>query len=191
MNETEKLEKVEKLREKAGVSYEDAKQALEQNNWDILDAMVALEKAGKVKGPQEQTFSTDTPVPNQYNQQYQQYQEQYSSQSQKKSFGEYVGEFFSWCGKVIGKGNRNYVSVDKEGQAPIKIPITVLVILLFFAFYVVFPLMIIGLFFGFRYSLQGPDMHSNNTVNEFMDKASDTAENVKNDFKKGYENDGK
>ena len=33
------FEKVEKLREHANVSYEEAKQALENSNWDILDAM--------------------------------------------------------------------------------------------------------------------------------------------------------
>lgn len=37
------FEKVEKLREKANVSYEEAKQALENCNWDILDAMIYLE----------------------------------------------------------------------------------------------------------------------------------------------------
>ena len=35
----EKMEKVEALRNKAGVSYEDAKVALEANDWDVLDAM--------------------------------------------------------------------------------------------------------------------------------------------------------
>ena len=33
------MEKVEALRNKAGVSYEDAKAALEANDWDVLDAM--------------------------------------------------------------------------------------------------------------------------------------------------------
>ena len=33
------LEKVEKLREKTGVSYEEAKEALEANNYDVLDAI--------------------------------------------------------------------------------------------------------------------------------------------------------
>ncbi len=42
----ENIEKVEKLRERANVTYEEAKLALEENNWDILDAMVSLEKQG-------------------------------------------------------------------------------------------------------------------------------------------------
>ena len=43
------FEKVEKLREHANVSYEEAKQALENSNWDILDAMIYLEQSGKVQ----------------------------------------------------------------------------------------------------------------------------------------------
>ena len=34
------LEKVEKLREKTGVSYEEVKEALEANNYDVLDAII-------------------------------------------------------------------------------------------------------------------------------------------------------
>lgn len=39
----EQLEKVEKLRARANVTYEEAKEALEASNWDLLDAMVYLE----------------------------------------------------------------------------------------------------------------------------------------------------
>jgi dimethylargininase len=52
------LEKVEKLRERANVTYEEAKAALEENNWDLLDAMVALEKAGKTNSPRQEQYST-------------------------------------------------------------------------------------------------------------------------------------
>ena len=54
----ENLEKVEKLRERAEVTYEEARAALEENNWDLLDAMVALERAGKTKAPEKKNFST-------------------------------------------------------------------------------------------------------------------------------------
>ena len=46
----DKLNLVEKLREKTGITYEDAKSVLEINNWDILDAILDLEKARKSKG---------------------------------------------------------------------------------------------------------------------------------------------
>ena len=41
-------EMVELLRQKANVSYEEAKAALEASDWDLLDAIVLLEREGKV-----------------------------------------------------------------------------------------------------------------------------------------------
>ena len=54
----DKLEKVEKLREKTGVSYEDAKNALEACDYDLLDAIIYLEKLDKVKAPDVDSFVT-------------------------------------------------------------------------------------------------------------------------------------
>ena len=54
----EQFEKVEKLREKTGVSYEDAKKALEEHDWDMLEAIVALENEGKIKKPEVSTYTT-------------------------------------------------------------------------------------------------------------------------------------
>ena len=54
----DKLEKVEKLREKTGVSYEDAKNALEACDYDLLDAIIYLEKLDKVKAPEVESFTT-------------------------------------------------------------------------------------------------------------------------------------
>ena len=52
------FEKVEKLVEKAGVSYADAKRALEQANGDLLDAMIILEQDGKTAAPEQPSYST-------------------------------------------------------------------------------------------------------------------------------------
>ena len=46
----DRMESVELLREKAGVSYEEAKKALEESGWDILDAIIMLERQGKLSG---------------------------------------------------------------------------------------------------------------------------------------------
>ena len=41
-------QKVEQLVSKAGCSYEDAKAALEGCEWDMLDAVISLERDGKI-----------------------------------------------------------------------------------------------------------------------------------------------
>ena len=58
MSNMDNLEKVERIREKTGVSYEDAKIALEASGNDMLDAIVYLEKLGKVNGPKQSQYVT-------------------------------------------------------------------------------------------------------------------------------------
>jgi hypothetical protein len=60
----------------------------------------------------------------------------------------------------------------------VSIPVTVLVLLLFFAFWITIPLLVIGLFFGYRYIFKGPDL-GKPVVNKFMDSAAGMAENIK------------
>ena len=173
----DQFEKVEKLREKANVSYEEAKQALEANDWDILDAMVYLEKLGKVNGPKTTSYTTN-------DEDNESTQNSTSYSSNDTSFGEIIGKFFAWCGKVIHKGNENSFQIERSNEKPVFIPVTVFVLLGLIFFWVVFPLLVVGLFFGFKYSFRGPDV-DRKPVNDFMDKASETAENIKGDFKSG------
>ncbi len=53
------LEQIDELRRRANVSYEDAKSALEQNEGNIIEALVFLEKQNKFK-PEEKPCSEGT-----------------------------------------------------------------------------------------------------------------------------------
>lgn len=168
----DQFEKVEKLRERADVSYEEAKEALENSNWDILDAMIYLEQNGRTKAPGQSSYTTCG--------------EKNSAQAEssrcedaKEGFWDSMHKFGDWCIKWINKGNSNQFSVYKDGEEKFAVPITLLVVLLIFAFYVVVPLMIVGLFFNFRYHFEGPDMKAVD-INKAMDTAADAAENLKN-----------
>ena len=55
----ERLEMIEKLRQHADISYEEAKQILDETNDDMLEAIVLLEKQGKLKKQQ----AADTAAP--------------------------------------------------------------------------------------------------------------------------------
>ena len=57
-------------------------------------------------------------------------------------------------------------------------PVLVLVLLLLFAFWVCVPLLVIGLFAGFRYSFSGAEL-GRESVNSAMDKAAEAVEKVK------------
>lgn len=165
------FEKVEKLKEHANVSYEEAKQALESSNWDILDAMIYLEQNGKVHGPEQSSFSTQA--------------EKIvidDDKEQKESLGNLIRRFGNWCVKWIEKGNNNSFCVEKDNKEIFRVPVTLLVVMIFFAFWVVVPLMVIGLFCNVRYQFAGPDVKSVD-INKAMDGAAEAAENIKNEFK--------
>ena len=166
----EKMEKVEALRNKAGVTYEEAKAALEANNWDVLDAMIALEKEGKVK----QTSSSKAEVLT---------GDVVTENGQKSSSEPKRRKFMNWIKDILRKANRNAFEVSKDGKIILTVPVLVFVIVLLFAFHIVIPLMIIGLFFSIKYHFSGPDVHSVDVdINAAMDSASRTAENLKDEF---------
>ena len=169
------LEQVEKLREKANVSYDEAKAALDACNGDLLEALIYLEKKGKVKAPEGNGYySSDSaetrkeaPPQPQYHQEY-----------QGESFSDLMKRFGRFCLRVLHKGNVNTFVVLYRDEERASIPVTVLVLLLIFAFWVILPLLIVGLFFGMRYRFQGPDL-GGRTVNHAMDTAADAADDLK------------
>lgn len=170
----DELEKVEKLREKANVTYEEAKNALQENNWDLLDAMVALEKQGKVKREGSESYSTHYEEPPKY--------EEDMTEEHRTTLGELLNRFADWVKKMVRKGNENYFEVERKGKTILSIPVTALVILLAFFWHVILVLMVIGLFTGFHYLFKGP-AKSVADVNKALNSASDTAEDIKEGFK--------
>ncbi|MBR0596872.1 DUF4342 domain-containing protein [Sinanaerobacter chloroacetimidivorans] len=187
------LEQVEKLREYANISYDEAKIALENAEGDILQALIDLERQGKVESPQGggqyvsgavnviSTAGSEKENRNHHGKENVHYGKENGREG--SSFGQTMNRFFKWVGRVIHKGNVNALIVEKNGDHIIKLPVTALVLLLVFAFWFVIPLMIIGLFFSFRYSFQGPDLGCDK-VNDAMDSVARAAEDFKNDIRK-------
>ena len=174
------FEKVEKIREKAGVTYEEARAALEAANGDILDALVRLENEGKIKKPDTQYYSTDRQTSdNEFSQVKQVYEQQ-----KKEENGSAFKKLLRWCKKVLKKSCESSFTVEKDGSTAFTVPVLVLALLLLFAFCLTLPLLIIGLFFGYKYSFQG-DITKSVNVNAACEKASQACENIKAEFNKG------
>ncbi len=170
----DKLEKVEKLRERANVTYEEAKAALEENGWDLLDAMVALEKSGKTESPKQEQFSTS------YDQQAEYIPVQKKVEQQKneqphigKSIGDAVRNFIRIC-------RDNALCVAQHGKDFLRLPLYAAILILLFAWRIVLPAILISLLFGFRYSFEGKDDLKD--VNAFMESAGNAAESLKEGF---------
>ena len=177
-------EMVELLRQKANVSYEEAKAALEAANWDLLDAIVLLEREGKVP-ENDARFSTKAEE-----------EKKEESKKKKERDGAFrdgartVGGIFR---RMLNYGNRNCIVASRDGKEVISLPLTAFVLLLLIppiTIWLMLVLMIIGLFFGLRYSLRG-DHPTNEKVNEYIHKAEDAAERVKESWQEKDEDTSK
>ncbi len=179
----DKFDKVEKLREKAGVSYEDAKNALEACEYDMLDAIIYLEKEGKIPDSKANRYETDGTENDKTAQEFAKAQADYEKSVKDSSFAGTANKFFDWCGRVLKKSiDTSFVIKRRENQI-VKVPVLVLILALFFAFWIIVPLLIVGLFCECRYHFEGIDS-VNIDINDMCDKAADSVDNMKNSSKK-------
>lgn len=176
------FEQVERLREKANVTFEEAKEALDAAGGDLLDALIYLERQGKVAPPTSGGGYSSSEKDDRDGAS----ENCHSQAGRGESFGELLRRFGKFCAKLINKGNNNFFEAEKNGKTIISCPVTAVVVLLLFFFWVVVPLIIVGLFFGFRYSFRGNDL-GKESINRVMDNASNTAEEIK----KSVAGDGK
>ena len=172
----EMIEKVERLREKANVSYEEAKAALEQTGGDLLDAIVLLERQGKVKEPAHSTFSTEYEEQKEYIKVRDKVEEQENS---APSMGRTIGRLFRGLIRFI---KQTTFIVTKGEDTVFTMPTLIFALLLFFFWEVLAPVMVIALFFGVRYSFEGEEEAEK--ANSILHKAGDFAQDVKSEFTK-------
>ncbi|KLU39878.1 MAG: hypothetical protein AA931_07935 [Peptococcaceae bacterium 1109] len=147
-----KLEQIERLRERANVTYDEAKAALEAADGDLLEAIIYLERQGKVNPPQGGGFHSTAGTSS--------FEEQEGQDEQRRESGadtfmqtlDRIGKF---CAKVIKRANNTTFEVLKDNESKVRFPVTVLALLVIFAPHITLPLILIGLFFGFHYRFVG------------------------------------
>ena len=94
----DRLEQIERLRERANVSYDEAKQAYEAADGDLLEAMIILERQGKVKPPEGDGFySSERPKPVEVTAE--------EENSNGDSFTDGLQRFWDFLVRLIHKGN--------------------------------------------------------------------------------------
>ena len=154
----EMFEKVDALRERANVSYEEAKNALDRSNGDILEAMIILEREGKARNLRTKSFnsfSTDKAVDN---------------KNDGKTFGDKLKALFH-------KSTVNYVVIDRKDERILRIPVFAMVLAFCIALPAAVIAIVVSLFLDCRYSFEGRD--DMKTANDVCAKASDIAGQVK------------
>ncbi|WP_291651107.1 DUF4342 domain-containing protein [Clostridium sp.] len=178
----EKIKLIDKLREKTNISYEEAKTVLENNNWDILDALLYLEELGRVEKPSISIFYTN--------------ESRYGGESQvirnNKEYkheapNSFQGVFETIC-KFIDIGNNIFLQIKKKDKIFLKIPLTVVAILSFFMFWIIIPLIIVGLFFDIEFYVYANSINTDK-INKVLNEISEYVKDIKEKFKKGVKND--
>ncbi|MFT5875465.1 MAG: hypothetical protein ACI8WT_004458 [Clostridium sp.] len=137
------LEQIDELRKRANVSYEDAKNALEQSGGNLIEALVNLEKQNKIK-PEETPSSR-------------------SACSDSK--------FFKKVKKLIKKGNETKLIVKNDDIVVLNICVTLGVILTIVAAPLVITALIFALATNHKIRIQKKN-DEDSSVNNIFDKMS-------------------
>ena len=180
----DKFEKAELICTKCGVTFEEAREALDACNEDVLDAVVWLERAGKAKTAQSAHFATDASQAYQTSAEMSQAQSDYERSTKKKDggFSAAWGRCMGWLRAGLSKTVDTSFVVERGQRRVLSMPTLVLILLVLFAFWITIPLLVIGLFCDFKYRFEGIDeVHID--VNDIMDKAADGAAHLKSDMK--------
>ncbi|MCQ2465216.1 MAG: DUF4342 domain-containing protein [Oscillospiraceae bacterium] len=163
----ENIEMIEKLMEKADVTFEEGKGVLESVNWNLLDALIALEKEGKIRSASTSSHSTKQDISEEI--------ENIRSTDEPESFKDVMKRFFSWVKKLAVTGMDNRMLMHgKDGREIFGMPVTVLTVLLVLSAFtgfitVVLICLVIAFFRGCSFSFEGPDLGTEK-VNSFMSK---------------------
>ena len=175
----ENFEKAELLVKKTGVTFEKANEALKACEYDVLEALVYLEKTGEINSDNVAKYSTGVAeVSDEFDKTQSDYQK--SCKSGVKDFG-------SWISDLFKKGCGTSFVVTKKDEKIISVPVIVFVLLVLFAFWIVIPLIVVGFFFECRYQFDGFEnttIDINDVCNKTCDKASEVCESIKKEFKK-------
>ena len=178
----EKLKLVDKLREKTNISYEEAKTVLENNNWDILDALLYLEESGRVRKPSVSIFYTNE---TKYSEEIKEIRN--DKENKYKTNNSFQGIFETIC-KFIDTCNNIFLEIKKKNKVFLKIPLTVVAILSFFMFWIIIPLTVVGLFFDIEFYVYANSVNTDK-ANKILSEISENVKIIKEKFKKVGRND--
>ena len=218
------LEKVELVRERTHVSYEKAREALEACDYDVLEAIISIERdsmAATAKAVEELLSekpvvedATEEPEPEEVaepepevviepepeaedepepavepepERDYAAEKEARRAASQakreaaKSKFAAACNSFAEQVKRLVNAGLKMTFVAERYGERVCELPV-LLVIVGLLIWGAALWLMIIGMFFGFRYRIEGASAVTFD-VNAVMDKAADVADDIKRDLK--------
>ena len=176
----EEFAKVEKLVEITGASFEDARSAIRACDGDIVDAMVYLEKVGKVNtnkvtGNMDPRFAPIT------------WEEIVAASKKNEKRAEVKarcektrGAFGEFVRKVMRFLTHNKITISKEGHEFASIPLLAALIIASISFGFAIVCVFVSMMFGYDYSFTGETNFD--AANRVLAQAGTTAGNVKAEY---------
>ena len=137
------IEMIEKLREKADVTYDEAKEILESLKTE------------------NSSYTTKQETPENF--------DNFADDKNRETFGSVMKKIFRWIGNVLSKGMDNKLCIANENSDFISIPLTILAVLMIPAFWLIVIALCVAFFTGCTFSIEGPDLGTEK-VNSVMSK---------------------
>lgn len=167
---------IDKLKAIENITYDEAREALVNSNWDMLDAIIYLEDKGTIRKPKIRIFSTKDIIED----------DKVNKDSGVDKNINKSGFFEKIC-NLFDVGNNIFLKLTKEGKELIAIPLTAVVVIMMLLIYAIIPLVIIAYLFNIE--LHFEDTRSNlagtDGVNNLLNKFYSYMQRFKQKFKKG------
>lgn len=197
----ENFELCERLVNKTGVSFAQAKDALERSSWDALDAMILLEEEGKIPsaggryssdgsvsagtadgGSQPRVENVevdprDVSVRPAGDRTQEREQRKAKAKADLKDFCGRVGAFLS--------GNR-LIAYNNVGKEVLNVPIWIAIVLFIFTFWISIFLILFSFIKGWQYRFAGPEL-GKDAVNKAADAVGSAVNHAAQDIKETIE----
>ena len=176
----DKYDMIAKIVSTTGVSFEEAKTALEQHYLDTLEAVLALERAGKIK--KESSSYTSA---NQTEETVERMTGDVVDKDGKRAgtTGEKAARFGASVERLFKTLMNQSFLVERKGEEIITLPVLMFLVVLILGINVTVPLLIVGLFCGCHYHFVGTKPVTVD-INEMSSKASKYADKIKDSFSK-------
>lgn len=176
----ELFEKVEKLSKMANVTYEEAKDALEAADEDMLDAMILLENQGKTSTEKRAEYSTKY----EDNAELAVVADSESKSDRKDDKMKSDNKLTNLLKKIWKVLSVNYLIIEKDDNRIVKMPLWMFLIILLVGIEIVPIVIVVSMLFGVRYSFTGEsDLKA---ANEAAQKAEDLVDSVAQHVKDEY-----
>ena len=173
------LEQVERLQQRADISYEEARTLLEQCGGNLLDALILLERQGRTKREMGGTYTTRPgPGPSAAPKGPAASPAAAPGLAQDAPWYEKVRAALRTIAHILDPRTGNRLEIWLEGELLAPVPVLILVLACALVFHIALPLLLIGLLLGCRYRCAGPDL-DRRAVNDVLESISDAVESLK------------